>query len=129
MILRQYTLPDWEFIGGTTQSYEFKLKTEEGYTYDIQGATASIAVAPFVNQNDVLYSATADIQSSKEDNGSYCLVSLELPVSKTVAWNGKYIYQVTVKTEDGKAISAQRGRMFVTKNFDGSFVSGAEVIE
>lgn len=119
MITKQYTLPDWEFIGGTTQPYEFKLKTEEGHPYDVEGAIATVLVAPFVNSDDVIFiSHPIQVEPSEEDNGSHCIVKFELPLSLTQNWRGKYIYQIVVEAEadDGeRVIAAQKGRMFVHK--------------
>ena len=120
MILKTDVLPDWEFIGGVTQEYDFTLRAENGYFYDIPGATASLAVAPFVNPKDTILTKTGSIRTNSA--GAHCVVHFLLDKKDTVNLHGKFIYQISVKNTDGTMAPPMRGRMYITENIDKSFV-------
>lgn len=120
MILKTDVLPDWEFVGGVTQEYDFTLRAESGYFYDIPGATASLAVAPFVNPRDaVLVKAGSIIPNSA---GANCIVHFLLDKNDTLNLHGKFIYQISIKNVDGTMAPPMRGRMYIIENIDKSFV-------
>lgn len=113
-------LPDWEFVGGETQEYTFTLRADNGGYYDVPGATASLAVAPFVNPTSTLFSKTASVTANEA--GCNCLVVFRLNMEDTIDLHGKFIYQITIKTTQGMVASPQRGRMYITRNIDKAFI-------
>lgn len=115
MLTTRDTLPDWTFVGGETQEYEFILRSENGGYYDIPGAMSSLAVAEFTNPSNVVLRKEAPIVS----NGTYhCLVSFALDPVDTVNLYGKHIYQITIRTASGTVTVPQRGRMYIVENID-----------
>lgn len=120
MITKYETLPDWEFVGGVTQEYDFTLRAENGYYYDIPGATASLAVSPFVNQAEPVFVKSGSIVANSA--GANCIVRFLLDAGDTVNLHGKFIYQITVKNTDGTIAPPMRGRMFIIENIDKDFV-------
>lgn len=122
MITRRDTLPDWEFTGGETQEYEFTLRSEDGGYYDVPKATASLAVAEFINPQVVVL--TKEVTVAANSNKYNCLVTFTLDPEDTVDLCGKYIYQITLKTTDGTISVPQRGRMYIIQNIDKSFATG-----
>jgi len=120
MILKTDVLPDWEFVGGVTQEYDFTLRSENGYFYDIPGATASLAVAPFVNPKDAVIVKQGFIIANS--SGVNCVAHFSLDKNDTVNLHGKFIYQISVKNIDGTMAPPMRGRMYITENIDKTFV-------
>ena len=120
MILKTDVLPDWEFVGGVTQEYDFTLRAENGYFYDIPGATASLAVASFVNPKNTVFTKSGSIVANSA--GANCVVRFLLDKNDTVNLHGKFIYQITVKNTDGTVAPPMRGRMYITENIDKSFI-------
>lgn len=113
-------LPDWTFVGGVTQEYEFTLQTEDGGFYDVPGGTASLAIAPFVNVNNTVLTKPGVMTTNAE--GVACVAVFTLDPSETVDLKGKYIYQISVKSAEGSLASPLRGRMFIANNIDKAFV-------
>lgn len=121
MITKRETLPDWEFVGGVTQEYDFTLRAENGYYYDIPGATASLAIAPFANQQAAVVVKSGAIIANAA--GANCIAHFLLDKNDTVNLHGKFIYQITVKNTDGTIAPPMRGRMFIIENIDKAFVN------
>lgn len=115
MLTTKDTLPDWTFVGGETQEYEFTLRSENGGYYDIPDAMAFLAVAEFTNPSNIVLRKEAPIAS----NGTYsCLVVFALDPVDTVNLYGKHIYQITIRTAEGTVTVPQRGRMYIVENID-----------
>ena len=115
MLTKRDTLPDWTFVGGETQEYEFILRSENGGYYDIPNATAYLAVAEFTNPRHIVLQKEEAVAS----NGTYnCVVKFALAPADTVNLYGKHIYQITIKTSDGTVTVPQRGRMYIFENID-----------
>jgi len=121
MQTRNYSLPEWNLVGGETQKRTFTLyHTEGGPTYDIPGATAEVAVVDFVNQNSQL-KLCKEVSITVDKNGRYCEVLIDLQPSDTLNLHGKYIYQLTIKDVLGN-VAAPKGIMYITENIDKAFV-------
>ena len=122
MITKYDTLPDWVFVGGGSQEYIFTLRAENGELYNLPGATANIAIAEFTNPSHLVLSRTVDVLDEDGGiNGDCCYATFPISGSETRDLSGRYIYQIAVKTADGIIAPPQRGRMYVTKNINGSF--------
>lgn len=122
MQTQAYSLPDWDFIGGETQSRTFALYESDGmHVYDIPGAVGEMAVVDFVNQDtQTMFVKTATI--SNDDDGNTCFVTVSMDSSDTVSMSGKYIYQLTIK-DVKENIIALRGIMRIYRNIDRNFLT------
>lgn len=121
MQTRNYTLPEWQLVGGETRKRTFTLYHDEGGpTYNIPGATAEVAIVDFVNPKSEL-KLRKEASVAVDKHGHYCEVSVDLAPADTLELQGKYIYQLTIKDVFGN-IAAPKGLMYITENIDKTFV-------
>ena len=118
-----FTLPEWEFVSGETQTRTFRLYEPDGASVmNLQGASSEFALNDFVNPDgDPILPKSTEI--TEDDNGKACLLTVHLDVSDTINLDGKYIYQLTVHDLHGNT-SAPQGIMRIHKNIDRSFTVG-----
>lgn len=112
-------LPDWEMVGGESQAKSFTLTQDNGVEYSLPGATAQLAVVPFVNTTSTPL-LTKLVQVTASESGNYCEVEFSLSPADTISFAGKYIYQVTIKDAQGNT-SAPQGYLYVRANIDKAF--------
>ena len=117
MIVRTDTLPDWVFVGGGFQTYEFVLRSENGAYYDLPNAKVYLDVADYMDPTHLVLQM--NVTTSKHPvSGASCLASFSLTPVATANLSGRFIYQITVESADGVIAPPMRGRMFVTKNIN-----------
>ena len=117
MIVKSDVLPDWTFVGGGFQSYEFILRNEEGSYYDLPDATVNLAIADYLDPSHLVFQL--DTTTTKlQGTDCSCRALFTLSPTNTVNMSGRYIYQITVESSDGIVAPPLRGRMFVTKNIN-----------
>lgn len=121
MLTQQFTLPEWDFVGGETQKRSFDLQKSNGKFYDIPNGTARLTVVEFTN-SDTAPVLQKETPVTANADGKACVVTFSLAASDTLTMAGKYIYQVTVKDGNGNAKHSQ-GRMIVTRNIDKGFLT------
>lgn len=119
MIVKSDVLPDWTFVGGGFQSYEFVLRAEDGSYYDLPNAQVNLAIAEYVNPDHLVFQLDTMVTANKE--GMNCIAAFTLSPSNTASLAGRYIYQITVRSSDGIIAPPLRGRMFVVKNINPNF--------
>ena len=120
MQTKLYALPEWDFVGGSSQDRIFTLMRESGLEYDLPGATASLAVVEFVNPKGVPL-LTKQVPVALNQSGTCCDVAFSMSPADTIQMAGKYIYQITVKDINGNTSIPQRGYMYITENIDKTF--------
>lgn len=107
-------LPDWDFVGGSTQSRTFQLAKSSTEDYDIANGTAYCTICDSVNGGaSVLTVQTAVVAAA---NGKLCSVTVNLPSADTKDLNGSYLYQITVQDSSGNTAIPFHGRMHIMKN-------------
>lgn len=117
-----YDLPKVKFVGGETINLRFNLTTTHGYSFDAADCTTALAIVEFNNPNgrpifELDGSITAD------PSGVNSVVAFEIPSNKTIHLSGRYIYQITIKTANGKHSIPGQGYMDITKNIHPDFIS------
>jgi hypothetical protein len=120
-----YTLPEIQFVGGSSQTYYFNLATSSGVPYDALGCTVDFSIVHYSNKSSIpVLSKEATIMTDLEDISS--IVSIELNPSDTSDLCGKYIYQITIKDIDGNADIPNQGIMYITRNINTGFLTESE---
>lgn len=107
-------LPDWDFVGGSTQSRTFQLAKSATEDYDISDGTAYCSVSDYVNDGAPVLTTQAAV--TEADNGKFCKVTLSLPSEGTKELEGCYRYQITIKDSNGNVSIPFHGRMRIMKN-------------
>lgn len=107
-------LPDWDFVGGSTQRRTFQLAKPTGEEYDIQSGTVQFDLREYVNDGAPLL--TKQFGMSVSGKGKFCVVSVMLAPSETKALHGCFIYQLQVKDGSGNVAIPFQGRMHIAAN-------------
>lgn len=107
-------LPDWDFVGGSTQSRTFQFTNLDGIEYDVEDGVAYFAVQNYVNGGAPILSKQVSVTSSKD--GNYCAVAVNLSSADTVGLDGCFVYQIMVKDSKEHLAIPFHGRMHITKN-------------
>ena len=115
-----FSLPDWDFVGGSTQKRIFTMTNESGVTYAYPGSSASISIIEYVNRGAPVLTKAATVGA--DASGKYCDVTAALTPSETLNLCGKYIYQLSIKDANGNYSIPMYGLMHIADNIDKSFV-------
>lgn len=107
-------LPDWDFVGGSTQNRSFQLSKPSGAEYDLQSGSAVCTVRDYVNEGAPVISKSVDVSAA--ESGRYCVVSITLSGDDTKGLDGLYLYQIAVTDSAGNVAIPFHGRMHIIKN-------------
>ena len=121
-----YELPTVSFIGGATQELIFHaLFLGNNKPFDLAGCTASFSVEDHLDRDgEPILSKSMTIEKGDAEDGAAVdnLLKVTLTAAETVSWEGKYIYQVSVKDADGGVDIPSQGILFVHKNIHEGFI-------
>lgn len=119
-----FSLPDWEIVAGATESKDFELYTMSRTAQDLPGAVCNFSATPYVNETEVpTISKTFSIEACSD--GSYHLVSVKLDSDDTKSLRGKYIYQLTIRGDEGDIGIPFHGMLYVARNINPGFLEEA----
>ena len=123
-----YTLPELQFVGGTSISHYFYCYKEfkrGNCALDLDGATVDFSIVDYTNKNGVtLVSKTLEILQNTD--GIYNTLYLDLKPEDTVDLYNKYVYQISVIDKYGNAEIPNQGILFITKNINQNFIRGVD---
>ncbi len=123
MQTNQFTLPEWEMVGGESQKRLFTLYNSRKQECDLQGGSANFAVINYSNRYGQPYiSKIVPIEQS--ETGQYSVINIELSPDETVDLSGKFIYQITVKDGSGNVAIPKHGIIYIIKNINTDFIKG-----
>lgn len=114
MIDLTQVLPDWDFVGGSTQSRTFQFANPSGDEYNMQSGVAYFSICEYVNDGAPVLSKTVSIAVS--ESGNYCMATVSISSADTKDLSGCYRYQVTVKDGGGNVAIPFHGMMHIAKN-------------
>lgn len=123
MQTREFTLPEWEMVGGESQRRIFELYNSKGQECNLDGGSASISIIDFVNRGGDPY-LTKPVELTASSTGNYSIATVTLDPSETLSFSGKYIYQLSFKDMFGNIGIPRHGILQVIKNIDTAFVEG-----
>ena len=115
-----YTLPEWSFVGGESQSRTFTLVRDmaTGQEYDLPDATCNFAVVSYVNQDVETPVVKKSVNVTTSADSRACLLTIKLNPIDTIGLTGKYIYQLTIKDMNGGVSIPNKGIMHISNNID-----------
>jgi len=115
-----YTLPQIEFIGGTSKIISFPL-TKSGLAFDAKNCSISFALTNFITSTtDPILTKTATLINDTNNVKSIAQVSLTSWDTKSL--NGKFIYQLSVQDSSGYSDFPQ-GICLIHRNINPSVIS------
>lgn len=113
-------LPDWDFVGGSTQERTFQFTDLNGIEYDLDEGVAYFAVRRYVNDGTIVI--TKQISVEKSQDGHYCSVIVSLTPGDTIDLAGTFTYQILIKDDEGNVAIPYHGRMHILSNIAPDFV-------
>lgn len=118
----QYTLPQVEFVGGSTQDFAFRCRHyATGSPMDMSGCQAEFSIIEYLDKHgDPLWSSHMTV---RELNGICDELFISIPPEVTVDLWGKYIYQISIRDVDGVVEIPKQGIFYITNNIQKNFVS------
>lgn len=123
MQTRQFSLPEWEMVGGESQKRLFTLCDSTGLEYDVAGGSANFAIVDYVNRFGEPY-LTKPINIIQSDTGVFSVLEVTLSPSETINLSGKYIYQLSISDSSGNIAIPKHGIIYILNNIDKKFVGG-----
>lgn len=118
-----YTLPQAEFVGGSTQDFAFRCyhHGKTGRPMDMSGADVCFSIIDYANRHgDPIVHKTME---ARMGDGTYNVLFVTIPPEDTVNLCGKYIYQITIQDGDGTVEIPNQGLLYITNNIHKKFAS------
>lgn len=124
MISNVYSLPEIDFVGGSTADLVFNVygKREDPQPFDLTGCVANFSVIDYVNKTGTPVISKQMSARMNEYNTAYNVLFVELKPSDTLELFGKYIYQITIKDADNNADIPKQGIIYIHNNINKSFL-------
>jgi len=121
-----YTLPNIDFVAGSTQDFVFHCYFYSGRRpHDLSTCTADFAIIDFVNKyGEPLKHKSMEVGSDWAVDGdikNVLRVTLE-PADTVDLPRGKYIYQITIKDINGDVDIPKQGIIHIVNNIHKAFV-------
>lgn len=125
----QYTLPPIEFVGGSAQDLRFHVYFHTiKNPFDLSNCTANFAIVGFTNKrgSTILSKAMTIAKTGVSVEGGlvYNMLDVSLTSAETVALEGKYIYQISIKENTGKIEVPSQGVLYITNNINKAYITG-----
>ena len=126
MINPIYNLPEISFVGSESQMFLFHLYTLSGTPYDASKCTLGFAIINYINKNDepLLVKKSPDIEIKTGDEGVNNVAVVTLLPEDTVAFQGRYIYQISVRDQVDETEIPGQGIINITRNIHKPFITG-----
>lgn len=121
MISKVFSLPPFMLVGGETECLKFYLTTDSGMAYSADGCSVSFALIPYSNQDGTPV-IVKDAVISSDSSGNSCYASVTLAPADTVRLHGRYIYQVSIKDDNGVVEIPGLGIIDIVRNIQPSFI-------
>lgn len=123
-----YTLPTISFVGGTTEILVFYTYFHgAGHPFDLSKCSANFAMVNYINKTGApIVSKSMTISSGDTDTGGNKIVnklSVTLDSSETVNLYGKYVYQISIKQNDGVTEIPNQGIIYINNNINKPYIS------
>lgn len=120
-----YKLPNIDFVGGSTQELAFHCYHHSSKRpCDMSFCNAEFSIINYMNKNGApLVVKPMDIREcATKDGTEYNVLSVKLEATDTVELVGKFIYQITIKDQNGNVEIPSQGIMQIVNNIDKPFV-------
>lgn len=120
MKTKDFSLPDWSFIGGNSEVKDFILQKADGSFYMPESGICRLSIVDFINRDSLpVITKTVDIEIV--ENGTKTRAVFYLDPKDTIDLSGKYIYQLTAlntSAESTDVFIIGQGILRIKKNID-----------
>lgn len=116
-ISNPYTLPEINFIGGSTQEIDCSVYLPDGKKpFDLEGCSAYFSLIDCVNKHwrPIIYN---EMKIEANESGILNVLRLQIKSAETIKLFGKYIYQISIHDSFGN-IDNRQGIMLINNNIN-----------
>lgn len=123
MIYKMYSLPEINFIGGSSEDLEFNLYYNETAPepFTLYGGKANFSIVNFINKNSTPVLSKQMEISLNDDQTSYNVVRVSLEPADTVDLSGKFVYQIILTDVDGNVDIPHQGIINIHTNINKTY--------
>lgn len=123
-----YTLPAIDFVAGETQDFAFHVYFhDDDKPFSLSGCDANFSVVSFTNRvGKPILSKEMGVTAPSEGSVDNVLTVTLLP-KETVNLSGKYIYQISIRDEDGEVEIPKQGVLYITNNINKAYITNSSV--
>lgn len=121
MINNIYSLPELDFIGGSSHSFLFHTYCDEAKTkpLDLENCTANFSIVSFANKNG---DPAVSKEMAPQKNGVlFNTLQVTLAPTDTLNLFGKYVYQITIVDGSGN-VDLKQGIAYIHHNINTSIL-------
>ena len=116
-----YTMPTIDFVGGQSNTINWRMYTRGGSPYNAKGCVGNFSVVDYSDQTgEPVISKIVTFKIGIE--GVMNVASVDLAPSDTLHLDGKYIYQLTIKDIYEEAEIPNQGLLMIAHNINKSFL-------
>lgn len=113
-VYNQYTLPQFDFIGGTTQKYTIPVSSVANISdSEAKSYRAAFAIVNYVNRD---CAPIISKEATLDTTGKFITISLS--PNETLNLTGKFVYQVSLRSENSNSEYHGQGLLIVARNID-----------
>lgn len=124
MVSNVYSLPQIDFVGGSTEELVFHVfgRKENPQPFGLAGCVANFSVIDYVNKTGAPVISKGMGTRINDDGTHYNVLFVELKSADTLDLFGKYIYQITLRDIDNNADIPLQGIMYIHNNINKAFL-------
>lgn len=118
-----YILPTIDFIAGESQDLLFHTYFHTGRRpFDLTGCSCSFAVVNFLNRTGSPILSKSMSIGLDPSTDVYSQATVHLEPQETLDLSGKYIYQISIRNDEGDVEIPKQGILLITNNINKSFM-------
>lgn len=123
LIYKMYSLPEINFIGGSSEDLQFNLYSDETNPepFTLYGGKANFSIVNFINKNSTPVLSKQMEISLNDDQTSYNIVRVSLEPADTVDLSGKFVYQIILTDVDGNVDIPHQGIINIHTNINKTY--------
>lgn len=116
-----YTLPEIVFVAGQSNTLRLRLFHRGKTPYNAKGCSGNFSAVDYFDQTgDPLISKS--LSFAEGEDGITNIATVDLAPDDTLALDGKYIYQITIKDAYGGVEIPNQGFLLITHNINCSYL-------
>lgn len=122
-----YTLPTIDFVGGSMQDLAFYVYFHRlSSPFDMSKCSANFSIVDYTNKRGAtLLSKAMTIEQGTVVDAEAIRnrLTVRLTSAETVALEGKYIYQISIKENSGRTEVPSQGILYIANNINKGYIS------
>lgn len=124
MLNKIYSLPEIQFVGGSSEDLTFHVYYDEKNPkpFGLFGGSANFSIVNFINKNSLPLVSKPMVIRTNDEGTYYNVLFVSLEPTETVDLYGKFVYQITIKDVDGNVDIPHQGIINIHNNINKEFI-------